>query len=59
MGQMDVIVAAACVPALAGLLALLVVEQGFGTAVVSAALIGVAAVLGTALGRHRVGRRRP
>jgi hypothetical protein len=58
MRHMNVIVAAVCIPALLGLFALLVVEQGFGSAVVSAAVIGTAAVTGTALGRRRVNRRR-
>ena len=57
MRQMDAIVAAICIPVFAGLFALLVLEQGFGMALASSALIGAVAVLGTALGRRRVNRR--
>jgi hypothetical protein len=57
MRHMNAIVAAVCIPALVGLFVVLVLEQGFGMAAVSAALIGVAAVIGTRLGRWRVNRR--
>jgi hypothetical protein len=57
MRKMDLIVGVVGIPVLAGFFALLVVDHGFEMAVSSAALIGTAAVVGTALGRRRVNRR--